>query len=375
MSDETELADIPESTSSNDTGSQESSAPAPSQPASSPQASAPAPDVWSSFRSLPDFKGKDDREIAGRLYAAMQREQSATKALAQYQQLIPYGQEYLRYRESGEWDRFQKWQQSQQQGQRQPRQAPPQQSPQQDAAKGWWNPPQVRESSMRWLVRDENGREQIHPDAPMHVREELYEYQKYRTDFAQKFLSNPQEALGPMVQSQARQIADQIVQQRLEEVSQVGYVNSLEKDNADWLYEGDGKTPSREGLMIQRYISDAERRGIVSPNDRWDYACDMLERDLLAELRDNDAQLASRRQFASSIPQAPVQEEVELDDSGMEDAQAPAQIQAERDMNYLRREASRNPSRSSGAPGRQASEGPMTFEQRLRAQLARDGLA
>ena len=117
MSDETELADIPESTSSNDTGSQESSAPAPSQPASSPQASAPAPDVWSSFRSLPDFKGKDDREIAGRLYAAMQREQSATKALAQYQQLIPYGQEYLRYRESGEWDRFQKWQQAQQQGQ------------------------------------------------------------------------------------------------------------------------------------------------------------------------------------------------------------------------------------------------------------------
>lgn len=367
MEGETELADIPESMATSESTATESSAPPASSPPASAPASSPAPDVWASFRALPDFQGKEDREIAGRLYAAMQREQAATKALAQYQQLIPYGQEFLRYRESGDWDRFQQWMQRQQQA---PQRAAPQPQPPRD--QGWWNPPAVKESSLRWLVRDENGRETIHPDAPLHVRDELYEYQKYRTDFAQKFLSNPQEALGPMVQQQARTIADQIVQERLQEVSEVGYVNNLEKENADWLYEADGKTPSREGLIIQRYIADAAQRGIANVNDRWEYACDMLERDLLNELRETAAMNQQREQFARALP-AP--QPMDPEDAVASPQQPPAQNQAQRDMNYLRREASRNPSRSSGAPGRPASDGPMSFEQRLRAQLARDGLA
>lgn len=373
MSDETELADVPSTDTTPDTGSPESSSSAPSQASAPVQQSAPTQDVWASFRSLPDFKGKDDREIAGRLYASMQREQAAQKALSQYQQLIPYGQELLRYKESGDWDRFQQWLQQGQQP-AQPRQAPVGPPQHQQPKQGWWNPPAVKESSLRWLVRDESGREVIHPDAPLHVRDELYEYQKYRTDFAQKFLSNPQEALGPMVEDRARTIADQIVQERLQEASEVGYVNNLEKENADWLYEQDGRTPTREGLIVQKYIAEASRRGITSPNDRWEYACDMLERDLLAELREAGATTQQQEQFMQSIPAAPT-EQVELDDSGVGAAAPPAQNQAERDMNYLRREASRNPSRSAGAPTGRASEGPMTFEQRLRLQMERSGLA
>ena len=373
MSDEgTELADIPESIS--DAGSQESSAPA----AAVAEAPSSSPDVWSSFRSLPEFKGKADPEIAGRLYAAMQREQAATKALTQYQQLIPYGQEFLRYRENGDWDRFQQWIQAQQQAPRQaPMQPPPQHAPAQKA-QGWWNPPAVKESSLRWLVKDENGREQIHPDAPLHIRDELYEYQKYRVDFANKLLTNPQEALGPMVEDRAKAIAQEIVQEQLQQVGEAGYVSNLESENKDWLYNEDG-SPSREGLMVQHYIQKASQLGLGTPQQRWEYACDMVERDLLNEVRELDARNAARAQMQASLQAFTATQQADQQSPSEPPREpavaAPVQNRDSRDMNYLRREASRNPSRSTGAPDPRAPKDPLTFEQRLRAQLARDGLA
>ena len=85
MSDEALLeSDAPESQVTQDVGG-ESQASEPSQ-AASPAAQA-EPTIWTSFRSLPDFQGQDDRQIAGRLFASLEREKAATKALQQYQQL------------------------------------------------------------------------------------------------------------------------------------------------------------------------------------------------------------------------------------------------------------------------------------------------
>ncbi|NDE15093.1 hypothetical protein EBZ80_09210 [bacterium] len=312
-------------------------------------------DVWSSFRALPDFKGQDDRAIAGRLYASLEREKAATKRLEQYQQLIPYAQEYLTYRPE-----FEKWRSLQEQSARQQMQPAPQQQP--PRAQSWWNPPEVRESYKQYLVKDENGREVIDPNAPLDAKHALYEYQKYKADFAQKFLSDPQAALGPMVEKVATERAREIVEAQLREASEVGYVQNLDQQNRDWLYNQDG-TPTREGLMIQSYIQAAAKRGIRSPQERWEFACDMVERDLLREVNEQRASQAQRSQFEQALPsaQAPA-------------TQAPAQNQAETDMNYLRREASRNPSRSGPASDPRIPQGPMTFEQRLRRKLAPDGV-
>ena len=349
MSDEATIDAAPEESVSSDVSSQTSDA-------GSSQAAAPAAeqqDVWSSFRSLPDFKGQDDRAIAGRLYASLEREKAATKALQQYQQLIPYAQEYLTHRPE-----FEKWRTAREQPQ------PAQQAPvaaRQEPAASWWNPPEVRESYKQYLVKDESGREVISPDAPLDAKHALYEYQKYKADFAQKFLANPEQALGPMVEKIAADRAREIVEGQLRDASEAGYVSTLEQQNSDWLYEKDGRTPTREGLMIQKYIGLAAQRGLGSPQERWEFACDMVERDLLREVIEQRESQAARPSFAQQpslpAPQQPV-----------------PQNQAERDIEYLRREASRNPSRSGPPTDPRIPKGPMTFEQRLRAQMARDGI-
>lgn len=324
-------------------------------PAAPPPAPVEQPTVWSAFKSLPDFQGKEDREIAQSLYQSLEREKAAQKALAQYQRLIPYANEYLRNKDS-----FEQYlaAQSAPQQQYQPQPAQPEKS-------SWWNPPEIKDTYRRYIVRDQNGREVIAEDAPPEARIAIEDYMAYRADFAQKFLSNPEEALGPMVEQIAQQKAQQLLQDQLAERDQVSYISDLERENADWLYEADGKTPTEEGLAIQRYIEEASQIGIASPEGRWEYATSMVERDLLSQLRESDARAAAIQQ-ALQAPQR----------TAPAPAEAPAmtQNQAEQDIEYLRREASRNPSRSTGAPDPRAPQAPMTFEERLKAQLAKDNL-
>lgn len=364
MSEETLVDSAPAESAADVSSAPSSESSAPSGGAAESSGSS---DVWSSFRALPDFEGQDDTQIAGRLYASLEREKSATKALQQYQQLIPYAQEYLTHRES-----FERWRDQQSRPQQPP---PPQQQSQSPAQAKWWNPPEVRESYKRFLVRDESGREVISPDAPLDAKHALYEYQKYKADFAQKFLTDPQSALGPMVEQVAAERAKEIVEQQLREVGEQGYVQTLEQQNSDWLYEKDGKTPSREGLMIQRYINQAAQLGYGTPQQRWQYACDMVERDLLREVL--EARDSSERSLAFQQPAAPAAAAPAVAPAAPQGQPAQAAVpqnQAERDIEYLRREASRNPSRSGPSTDPRTPKGPMTFEQRLRAQMAREGI-
>jgi len=324
-------------------------------PASSEQHQPQQQSVWSAFSTLPDFQGADDRDIAQRLYTSYEREKAASKALAQYQQLIPYAQEYMQYREP-----FEQWM-SQQQAQQQAPVAPQQQEPE---APAWWNPPQLKDGDKHYLVRDENGREVVSEDAPPHVRERIYEYQRYKADFAQKFLANPEEALGPMVEQIAQRQAEEMVSTRLTEQQEAAYVSRLEEDNRDWLYDQQGN-PTKEGLAVQRYIGQADEMGITSPQQKWEYATAMVERDLLNALREQQTSQQSQQSFQQSLPPA---QSVEHQQQNVNTNQA------QRDIEYLRREASRRPSRSTGAPDPRAPRAPMTFEERLKAQLARDGL-
>lgn len=376
MSDEAAVVDesVDASTESVDTSTESTASATPTTSSAPAAAAAPTQgSVWDAFKNLDEFRGQDDVAIARRLYASMERERAATQALQQYQQYIPYAQQYLQNREQFDQfaqhrDAFQQWLASRQQ----PAGQPVEKTTAAEAVQKWWNPPQVRDSYKQYLVKDENGREVISPDAPLDAKHALYEYQKYKADFAQKFLTNPEEALGPMIQEIAQKQAQQIVESQFAEVQQQQYVSGLEKENADWLYEQDGTTPTQEGLAAQRYIEQAAKLGIQTPEARWEYATAMIERDLLDKLRGFQQQNGQRSAFEAGLPQPATAAAAPAPVSA---PQPDAASQAQRDIEFLRREASRNPSRASGASDPRTPQAPLTFEQRLAKQLARDGIS
>ncbi len=356
-----ELGDLPETSDSGVDSTETAGLP-------EADSEAPAQDsVWGAFRTLPDFKGQDDVAIARRLYAAMEREKAATGALAQYQQYVPYTQEYLRNKPA-----FEQWQASQRQQSQQPQQQ--QQRPAasaEEVAKKWWNPPELRDSFRQYLVRDENGREAIADEAPLDAKHALYEYQKYKADFAQKFLTDPQAALGPMVQEIAQKQAQQIVQQQFQSVNEQNYVSRLEEENKDWLQDANGQ-PTEEGRNVQGYIAEAARKGIRTAEDRWAYVEMRVEHDLQKKLIELQSQASARSSF-----EAGMQPQMAAAPAGLPYADVPAAAvpnaptQAQKDIEFLRREASRNPSRSAGSSDPRVPQAPLTFEQRLARQMGR----
>lgn len=322
------------------------------QPQAAPQQSQYGPaEIWGAFKSLPQFSGQDDSAVAQGLYEALQREQAASRALQQYQQMIPFASEYLRFKEP-----FEQWrqQQAQQAQAPQPAQAQPQESP-------WWDPPKLKDSYRQWLTKDENGRETIDPNAPLDARSALTEHLAYKADFAKKFLENPESTLGPMVEKVAVQRAEQIVQDKIQRMRDEDFVTGLERENRDWLYGADGNA-SPAGLAVQKYIQDARSLGIAGAKARWDFATKMVERDLMLANLQQQSQQVQYQQAQYAQPQA-VQPRPPVDDS------------AQRNMEYLRQQAMRQPSqRQASTTDARAPSKPMTFAERLSANLKQEGL-
>jgi hypothetical protein len=311
-------------------------------------------EVWGAFRNLPEFQGQDDRAIAQRLYEAMQREQSATRALQQYQSIVPVASEYLSNREL-----YEQWK-SARDGASQQQPAPQQQAQQKPAEQSWWNPPQIKDSYRRYMTRDEAGREVISPDAPLDAKAALQDYMEYRAGFAQKFLDNPEQTLGPMVERVAMERAQAIVDERLGRMKDETFVQGLEQQNKDWLYDQEGRV-SPEGLAVQKYIQDAKTLGIGGAQARWDYATKMVERDLLLA----NIQSFAQNQQQPQVPQQPV----------VQQPVAPQPTPEQQNMEYLRQQAMRTASRRTAVttdartPSKQ-----MTFEERLLSTAQEQGL-
>jgi hypothetical protein len=293
---------------------------------------------YEAFKALPDFQGQDDLTIARNLYQAYSTAGEAQRQLQQYQQVVPYANEYLQNRNA-----YLKWQQEQSAAQ-----APkPQERPK------WWAPPDVDESYKGYIIRDpQTGREVIDPNAPLHAQEALRKYQDYTANFARKFVTDPENTLKPFIEEVAMQKAQELVQQQLGQYQATNYVQSLEKQNADWLYDQTGQV-SQEGQAIQAYIQQASEIGINNPEARWKYATSMLQRDLL-NLRYQ--QIQSQGYNPPAMPQAP------------------ADPVAQQNMQFLRERATRAPNRSAGTTEPRAPRQRMSFEDRLKGQLVTDGV-
>lgn len=309
-----------------------------------PQSEAPQPQSegfstpYEAFKALPDFQGQDDLTIARNLYQAYQGYGQAAQQLQQYQQVIPYAQEYLRNQKE-----FEAWRAAQ------ASQPKPQEAPK------WWSPPEVRDEWKSYIIRDpQTGREVIDPNAPLHAKEALRQYQDYTANFARKFVTDPENTLKPFVEQVAMQKAQELVQQQLGQYTAQNYVQSLEQQNADWLYDQNGQI-SREGQAIQAYIDQAKQFGIQSPEARWQFATGMLQRDLL--------NLRYQQMQAQGAQPLPAMRE-----------QPPADPVAQQNMEFLRERAARTPNRSAGTTEPRAPRQKMSFEERLRSQLANDGV-
>ena len=295
---------------------------------------------WAAFKHLPEFQGQDDLAIAQNLYRSFNGYQEAQRALQQYQQVVPYANEYLRNEQA-----FRQWQQEQAKAS----QPKPAEKPK------WWNPPAVDDSLKSYIIRDpQTGKEIIDPNAPISAQEKLRAYQDYTANFARKFVTDPENTLKPFIEEVAMQKAQELVQQSLGQYQAQNYVSDLERQNADWLYDQSGNI-SQEGQAIQAYIQQASEIGITSPEARWKYATGMLQRDLL-NMR---YQQMSQQQF-----NPPPMREV------------PPQVDpvAEQNMQFLRERATRTPNRSAGTTEPRAPRQRMSFEERLRGQLVNDGV-
>jgi len=331
------LPDVP----SQDIGNSEpvGNAPTQSEPASS--------NVYDAFRSLPDFEGQDDVSIAQNLYRSHTGYQESQRALQQYQSVVPYAQEYLKNQ-----GQFEAWKRSQ--AEERTRASAP--AP---AAK-WWAPPEVKDTWKSYIVRDpQTGREVISQDAPFEAQQALREYQSYTSDFARKLVTDPEKTLQPFIEQIAQSKAMEMVQQHLGQYKSQNYVQSLEQQNADWLYDGQGNV-SREGQAIQVYIKQASEFGIQSPDARWKYATGMLQRDLLnMRYQQMGEQSAQMQQYitAQQAQQAPAPDPV-----------------AASNMEFMRERATRTPNRSAGSTEPRAPRSRMSFEDRLKSQLTSDGV-
>jgi hypothetical protein len=318
---------------------------------SAPPQSAPAQDAsqgfespYLAFRHLPEFAGQDDLAIAQNLYRAFNGYGETQRQLQQFQSLIPHTTDYVQNRE-----KYQQWLSAQQEASR----------PKAPEQPKWWNPPSIEDTYKSYIVRDpQTGKEVIDPNAPFEAQQALRKYQDYTANFARKLVTDPENTLKPFVEQVAMQKAQELVQQQLGQYQSQNYVQDLERQNSDWLYNQDGSV-SREGQAIQAYIGQAQQIGIQDPKARWQYATGMLQRDLL-NLRYQQMQQPAPQGMPPQQP--PMQ------------PQAPVDPVAQQNMQFLRERATRAPNRSAGTTEPRAPRSRMSFEERLKGQLVNDGV-
>ena len=330
-----------------------------SAPVDSAPQSAPAPEAapqsggfstpYEAFRHLPEFQGQDDLAIAQNLYRAFNGYGETQRQLQQYQSIIPHATEYLQNKAQ-----YQQWLAAQQEASK----PKPAEQPK------WWSPPSVDDSWKSYIIRDpQTGKEIIDPNAPFEAQQALRKYQDYTANFARKLVTDPENTLKPFVEQVAMQKAQELVQQHLGQYQAQNFVQDLESQNADWLYDQNGQV-SREGQAIQAYIQQAAHIGIADPKARWQYATGMLQRDLL-NLRYQQMQMQAAQPPMQAPPAAYQQAPA---------PQAPVDPVAQQNMQFLRERATRTPNRSAGTTEPRAPRQRMSFEERLKSQLVTDGV-
>jgi hypothetical protein len=156
--------------------------------------------------------------------------------------------------------------------------------------------------------------------------------------------------------------AQQISESQISGLKEETFVQQVEAENKDWLYDQSGNV-SREGLLVQKYVEDARAYGINGAKARWDYATAMVERDLaLANL-----QAFGQQQTFQQAPAVP---------PSVPQPQQAQPSAAQKNMDFLRQQATRSTTRRSQPnTDPRTPKKPMTFAERMMVNLQGTGLA
>jgi hypothetical protein len=107
-----------------------------------------------------------------------------------------------------------------------------------------WNPPEFNPSWDSLVKTGADGVPTLVPGAPAEILPKYLAYQQYRKQFADKFLSNPEETLLPLINSAAIEQAREVVRKEWEARQQESYIQGFVQENeANRLVPGGGPTP------------------------------------------------------------------------------------------------------------------------------------
>jgi hypothetical protein len=223
-------------------------------------------------------------------------DQALLQHLLLAQQQIPQLQQMARYGErvAGNWNEVEQFLAQRQQQQRQTAQEP--------WWKPLWNPPPYDPSWEKMIGRDAQGNYVGLPGAPPDIVNKYVAHQQFRTQTADKIMSNPFEFFEPAIKQLARQEAQAISQQQLAQHNDRQFSQSLIQQNADWICQKDQSgqpqfnrdgTPvlSPWGQAYAGYVRDAAQLGLVDPQKQHSYALGLTQRDYLLAQQNAGAQV------------------------------------------------------------------------------------
>lgn len=205
---------------------------------------------YSEFGLGDDFKGKDPLDVARHFHGQLRK---VGETVTQREQAL-FG--------SPEWRQFQEWKKQQSA----PKPAEAKEEP------PLWNPPEFDERLVdMWVTTDEAGNRQWKPGTPQSVIESAANYYNYISRFDQQFRKNPYEAFQPFVDKRAQEVAEELINKRLEQTMARQKMLEYERQNAAWIYDHDeqgnlllgedGKPRinalGKATLDAAKYISDA----------------------------------------------------------------------------------------------------------------------
>lgn len=268
--------------------------PVPGQPPPPPAAAPPAPAAPA--QTVRDYARSLGYQGTERFADDASFLQHLTQQNQQLSQLAPHAQRYLQHAQA-----FEQWQS--QQAAQQPA-APANQPPK------LWNPPEWRPEWNALLTRDSTGNVSVVPGADPSILSKYQAYSTYQRTWATKFLENPEQMIGSMVEGRAKDLASQVVQEQLAKANQEREAHEYLSRNSGWLFQSDAQGRqlrnqatgqpllSPAGQRFYQHLQAAQQMGMPTPAQA-NYAEAMLRSELAQQ------HMAAQQQPAA--PAAPAQ--------------------------------------------------------------------